>query len=254
MNPFRTYSQREGWVLPVSGLSLVLGLMLTLAWLPQSEVPRRIGALDPDQARRIESGKIEQDLLEENRTLAAEVSKLREEKTKLENAIGEGTKQAKVLNETLQETKLYAGLAAVEGPGITITLQDSERANRRGIPEADLVIHDTDVLRVVNELWSAGAEAVAINEHRIVGRSSLRCVGPTILVDNVRISSPIRIQAIGDPETLFGGLDMRGGVLDEIRSTGDPSMVQIEKIERMLLPAYSGSTMSKFVKAVEDRK
>jgi uncharacterized protein YlxW (UPF0749 family) len=249
MNPFLTRARGENWILPVSALSLVLGFMITLAWLPQSQIGGRIRQMDPDQIIRVSQGKFETELVQNNLRLNEEVTKLREEKTKLENSIGDRTNQSKILNESLQEAKLFAGLSAVEGPGILVTLKDSDKAMRGAIPEVDLIIHDTDVLRVVNELWAAGAEAIAVGKFRVASGTSIRCVGPTILVDNSQVSSPVQIRAIGDPDTLYGGVNMRGGVLDEIRGTGDTAMVQIERIELHRLPAYSGPTRLRHVKA-----
>ena len=103
------------------------------------------------------------------------------------------------------------------------------------------IIHDDDVLKVVNELWASGAEAISVNNHRVSIGTSFRCVGPTILVDGARIASPVVIRAIGDPDTLQGGLDIPGGILAQLREQ-DPAMVQIEKVKKHVLPAYTGST------------
>ncbi len=253
MNPFLSRTSGSPWLIPVSAVSLVLGFMMTLAWLPRSEIGSRVGAQDPDLFGRIESGKIEEKLRKEYNRMSEEVGKLRDEKTRLENAIGTQTRESQVLNESLQETKLFAGLTEVEGPGISIVLRDSEKAIP-GVPQGDLTIHDVDVLRVVNELWAAGAEAIAVGNHRVVGKTSVRCVGPVIHVDSVPISSPIRIRAIGDTETLLGAMNLRGGVLDEIRSSGDVAMVQIEKVERHRLPAYTGPSTFKQLKQAEEVK
>ncbi|MCL4283970.1 MAG: DUF881 domain-containing protein [Fimbriimonadaceae bacterium] len=245
MNPFARTLSGSSWILPVSAVAFVLGFFIMLAWIPKED-PGRLALLDASQRDRLTSARIDVQFKEEYERMSAEVKKLREEKTRLENAIGDQTKQAEVLNETLQDTKMFAGLLEVEGPGILITLRDSERASRGGIPEGDLVIHDTDVLRVVNELWAASAEAVSVNNHRVVGSSSFRCVGPVIHVDNVPISTPVRIRAIGDPEVLYGAMNLRLGVLDEIRNSGDPTMVQMEAVEKQRIPAYAGPTARKF--------
>ena len=248
MNPFLSRATGAPWVIPVSILSLVLGFMIILARLPSTWDRGRVGNEDQDLLNRITSAQVEQKLRDEFLRVTGEVKKLREEKTKLENAMGDQTHQSQVLNDTLQSTKVYAGLTDVEGPGVTVTLKDSERGGTRGVPENDLNIHDVDVLRVVNELWASGAEAIAVGNLRITGRTSIRCVGPTIQVDGVPVASPVRIRAIGDPDTMLGGLNLRGGVLDEIRQTGDPGMATVEKVERHHLPAYAGSTATKFVK------
>ena len=149
-------------------------------------------------------------------------------------------------------------MTKAEGPGVIITLRDSPKAeaeiaanNGQFIP--DDAIHDGDVLKVVNELLAAGAEAVSVNGHRVGGTTSIRCVGPTILVNDVKIASPVAIRAIGDPDTLYGGLTLPGGILSEIRQT-DASMVQIDKVDKQELPPFIGKTSYKFITVPEEPK
>jgi uncharacterized protein YlxW (UPF0749 family) len=144
-------------------------------------------------------------------------------------------------------TKLFAGLTEAEGPGVTIVLRDSTKPVENVLDPSGGIIHDTDVLKVVNELWNAGAEAVAVNGKRVGPRTNFRCVGSTILVDSIKIATPIRIEVIGDKDTLLGALNMPGGPLDEIRGV-DPQMVQIEVVERHRLPAFNGPMSSKYAK------
>ena len=118
MNPFLSRFTGNDWVLPVSGLSLVLGLLMSLSWLRGASTSERIKSLDPSQQQRILSPSI--DMLDQYVKLSTEVQKLRADKTRLENAMGEGTKQTQVLNDSLQEAKNFAGLTEVEGPGIEI--------------------------------------------------------------------------------------------------------------------------------------
>lgn len=248
MNPFLTRITGNDWVLPVSGLSLILGFMMSLAWITDQTASDRLGKLDPSQASRIQTGNI--NMFDEYIKLSNEVKKLRGDLTRMENAVGDQTKQTKELNKSLQEAKLFAGLTEVEGPGIEVTLRDDPKAADTGIGGND-IIHDTDVLRVVNELWASGAEAIAVNKHRIVATSSFRCVGPVIHVDHVPISSPVRIQAIGDPETLEGALMLPLGVIQEIRQSGQPSMAVIERFQKQRLPAFTGSTAGKLAVPVK---
>jgi len=252
MNPFLSRFTGNDWVLPVSTLSLVLGLMMSMAWLTSKSTSERIRSLDPSQQQRILSPNFT--MVEEYGKLSKEVQKLQADKTRLENAIGDQTKQTQVLNEGLQEAKTFAGLTEVEGPGIVVTLRDDPTATNTGIGGGDDIIHDVDVLKVVNELWAAGAEAIAVNKHRIVGTSSFRCVGPVIHVDNVPISSPVRIQAIGDSDTLSGAMSLPLGVIAEIRQTGDASMATVEKVQKQRLPAFAGPTSRKLALPVKESK
>lgn len=229
---------------PVSIMALVLGAMINMAWITSKTRSERIRDLGPSQIDRLRGGTL--DMLEEYKKTSAEVSRLREEKTRLENAMGSNNKQSDLLNKGLQDAKEFAGLTPVSGPGVKITLSDSK--SEKGVFSQDVIIHDVDVLKTVNELWAAGAEAISVNDHRVVGRSSFRCVGPVIHVDNVPVASPIVIKAIGDSDALFGGLSLPMGVLSEIQQT-DPAMVKIEKLKSMALPPFTGNTERKFAKA-----
>jgi uncharacterized protein YlxW (UPF0749 family) len=145
----------------------------------------------------------------------------------------------------------------VEGPGVVVTLRDSSKGgikfNDQTVFTPAMNIHDLDVLRVVNELFSAGAEAISVNDHRIAGQTSIRCVGPTILISDVKVASPIVIRAIGDPNTLTGALNLNGGVLSEIR-TMDPNMVEVEPVHYIRLEPYSGRTEFHLAKVPKDQK
>lgn len=252
MNPFLTKNaSNAAWVWPLAVLALVLGVMLRMAWITESSRGDRLGSLDPSQRQRLQGGTI--DMIEEFKSLSAEVEKLRVENTRLQNSIGSQTKESSAINKSLQEAKSFAGLTQVQGPGIIVRLIDARPIEGSAFAGPDQIIHDADVLRVVNELWAAGAEAISVNNHRITVTSSFRCVGPVIHVDRIPIASPVTVRAIGDPDTLFGGMNLPGGVLDEVRQT-DPKMVQVEKAEKLALPAFSGSTERKFAKPVEPKK
>ncbi|RYG44302.1 DUF881 domain-containing protein [bacterium] len=217
--------------------------MISIAWVTQVNRRTRISLLSPDQSSRVSEAAVDIDKFTE---LSNEVNKLREEKTRLENTLATGKGQTQLLNDSLQEAKAFAGLTEVTGPGIVITLRDSQKSSG-GSQAYDAIVHDLDVLRTVNEVFASGAEAVSVNKHRVSLGTTFRCVGPTILVDDVKIASPVVIRAIGDADTLAGGMNLPGGILAEFR-TSDSEMVSLEKVEKMTLPAYAGSTDFKTAK------
>ena len=181
------------------------------------------------------------------------MTKLREDNTTLENALAEGNKGTAELNERLQQTKMFAGLTEVQGPGIVVTLRDSELPSDQLLDLSSSIIHDTDVLQVINELWNAGSEALAVNGIRIGPRSCVRCVGSTILVDDTRTATPVHIQAIGDQETLLGAMNMPGGPIDNLRRL-DPKMVSIEISDSQILPPFAGTTAFNHAHTTEAQK
>ena len=246
MSIFNARSESQSWVWPVSLMSLILGFMCALAWVTQENRKSRRPFANQQQTTRINEGQVDIDAFDQ---LQARVQELLKKNDVLEKSLSGSSSQAKTLNESLQEVKSFSGLTELEGPGIVIFLKDSGRTAGSGFGNAETgdIIHDTDVLRVVNELQASGAEAIAVNEHRITGRASFRCVGPTILVNDIKISSPIEIRAIGDPKTLLGAMNLPGGILADIRQT-DPSMVEINEVKKMTLKPYTGSTSARFGK------
>jgi uncharacterized protein YlxW (UPF0749 family) len=251
VNPFVSRITGNNWIIPVSALSLVLGFMMTLAWMNESNRLERLNRIGSDSVQRWVTGNF--DVLEENKKVTEEVDKLRKENTKLQNAVASQTGSSKVLNEGLQEAKTLAALTEVEGPGITVTLRDSTKQAPSGMDPMNYLIHDGDVLRVVNELWAAGAEAISVNKHRVASRSSFTCVGPVIHVDGVPISSPVIVKAIGDPDTLVGGISFSSGVLAELRNS-DANMAEVTTFQLARLPAFAGSTKFQYAQVPKDKK
>lgn len=103
-----------------------------------------------------------------------------------------------------------AGLDPVHGPGLVVTLTDAQRdANGRFPRDAspdDLVVHQQDIEAVLNALWSAGAEAIQMQDQRIIATSAPRCVGNTLLLNGRTYSPPYTITAVGDAAAMQAAL------------------------------------------------
>ncbi|WP_237249044.1 DUF881 domain-containing protein [Spelaeicoccus albus] len=101
-----------------------------------------------------------------------------------------------------------AGLDAVHGPSLTVTLDDAPRGRPQpsGVTSDDVVIHQQDVQAVVNALWAGGAEAVAIQGKRLVSTSAVRCVGNTLRLQGRVYSPPYVISAVGDRAAMRSAL------------------------------------------------
>jgi uncharacterized protein YlxW (UPF0749 family) len=103
-----------------------------------------------------------------------------------------------------------AGLDPMHGPGLIVTLNDAQRdANGRFPRDAspdDLVVHQQDIQAVLNAMWTAGAEAIEMQDQRIIATSSPRCVGNTLLLNGRTYSPPYKITAIGDAAAMQAAL------------------------------------------------
>ena len=144
-----------------------------------------------------------------NKILVSRESTLNEELTKIENIndILEAEimilkNEAKTLSHQNEQKKLkkiskYLADTVVTGSGVEIVLKDSYSIFLP-VQDEKTIVHNTDLLKIVNFLWSSGAAAICINDERIVLNSHISCAGPTILLNKKRISSPFVIKAVGE--------------------------------------------------------
>ena len=130
-----------------------------------------------------------------------------------------------------------------EGPGIILTVSDNSNVTSQNVGVFDNIsnylIHDKDLLMLVNELKNAGAEAISINGERIINTTSITCDGNVILINDKKISSPFEIKAIGSPEALLGAINRPGGYLEQqLEAYG--LVTSIEKKENLIIYKYNG--------------
>lgn len=154
-----------------------------------------------------------------------------------------------VLGDKLLRAEILSGQRAVHGPGITVTLSDST-AQGNAINQNAFVVHDTDLLRVINELRASGAEAISLNGERILATSEIRCAGPVVSINNRKYNIPFVISAIGDPDTMEAALKLRGGVVDEL--TTFQIEVEIAKYEDITIEALRHDVVFEHAKPVEE--
>jgi uncharacterized protein YlxW (UPF0749 family) len=103
-----------------------------------------------------------------------------------------------------------AGLNAVRGPGLVVTLDDAQRDAEGRFPgdasPDDLVVHQQDIVAVLNALWTAGAEGIQVQDQRLIATSVPRCVGNTLLLNGRTYSPPYVVSAIGDASAMQAAL------------------------------------------------
>ncbi|HWI66312.1 MAG TPA: DUF881 domain-containing protein [Symbiobacteriaceae bacterium] len=211
---------------------VVLGFMLSM----QFKVQRQVQMRDLATSSRSQELAGQLQLAESARDAAMkELDDLRQEMTKVIN------QQAgfEDLGKQLSDAQLAAGLVAMTGPGVVVELRDSTRPLLPGENPNNQLIHDADVLKVINELLIAGGESVSVNEQRLIGRSEIRCAGPVIVINGIRTAPPIVIKAIGNPEHLEQAIEMKGGVGEDLRNFG--IQVTVKKEQNLTVPAYKGS-------------
>jgi len=221
---------------PHLALAIVTGLvafLIVTAWSQQRAASRstqsrraQLVALVSARQRRIAD--LEGQLAALRRQLAAAAN-------------GSGAVQVVQLQRELDGVSLIAGTSPASGPGIEVRLGDSPLAKPDDPSAADFQIQDTDVQLVVNALWEAGAEAVSINGQRIVGTTAIRSAGGAILVNYRVLTSPYRIDAIGDSSQLERSFDS-SAIASRFRSWVDIYHLgfDVKRARHLSLPAYAG--------------
>ncbi len=153
------------------------------------------------------------------------------------------------LKAEISRLKTFAGLSNLVGEGIEIVLDDSKIVSKPRDNPNLYIIHDEDLLRVLNELRAAGAEAISVNDQRILAMSEVRCAGPTVLINNVRSTPPYIIKAIGNPKNLTSALRLRGGVVETFEFWG--IQVKISDSDNIFIPAFKGTQNYEFARPAE---
>lgn len=185
---------------------------------------------------------------EKNDNLNELVASLKSDMQSFKEEAAQNSDYSKTLLSQVEKAELLAGLVEVEGSGVTITVKDSTQKNAIGDASA-YIIHDIDLLTIINELCDAGAEAISLNGERIISTSEIRCAGSTVSVNNTRCAQPFVIKAIGDPVNLENALIMRDGVYDTLSAWG--LGIDIKKVSSITIPAYTGTLNYKYAKPTE---
>ena len=147
--------------------------------------------------------------------------------------------RAKETKEKLNDINKKLGLTELSGVGIKITVSDAViKKESTTIDYAQLIVHDTDILQIVNILRNAGAEAISVNNQRIVANTGISCIGVVIKINEEKIGSPYTIKAIGNQDNLESAINMAGGIKELLRSYG--LNIEVQRDDNVSIPKYTG--------------
>ncbi|MBS7527541.1 DUF881 domain-containing protein [Fusibacter paucivorans] len=149
-----------------------------------------------------------------------------------ENAVIKG------LTEELNRFKNFAGMTKVQGQGILVTIDNPPQDSSYGV-DLNINYDYKLILELINELNSAGAEAISINDQRMVNNTEVRFASSQINVNTVPLTAPFTIKAIGNSRTLQGALNQRFGIVSTIRAMG--YYIEVKEVDNLELPAFNGS-------------
>jgi uncharacterized protein YlxW (UPF0749 family) len=190
-------ARRGRWVWALVGFAAVGGVLAVAVVSTHVAAPavaqRRADLVDRVREQTARAASTEQQV----QALQAEVSRLNAQRLS-------ATSQGERLADQVAALELATAEVAVSGPGLRVTLDDAATPPPGTDPAVDRVL-DRDLQGVVNGLWAAGAEAVAVNGQRLTALSAIRSAGDAILVDYRPLTRPYEVTAIGDPARIESG-------------------------------------------------
>ena len=157
--------------------------------------------------------------------------KLNETENKIleyQSEITDTQKSSTILENELNETENYLGYTKLRGEGIIINLEDNDFRS----------IERWDLLQLINELKLAGAEAISINDERVVSTTEIATVGTQfILINGNRTPAPFTVKAIGNKKYLESAITIKGGYIDEMKVNEKTVSYVVE--DQIEIPAYT---------------
>ena len=172
-------------------------------------------------------------------------SKYEETQAKLneyKNSQQSSEESTQLLEDELQQINMILGKTNVEGEGIIITIKDATEEKATDVSK----IKADDLLTIVNALKLAGAEAISINDQRIINTTDIVYINDSFIkVNQQRILAPYVIKAIGNQSHMESGLVGSGGYIDELKQLGHET--SIEKSSRITIEAYEGDMTTKYM-------
>ncbi|WP_392543775.1 DUF881 domain-containing protein [Oryzobacter telluris] len=180
-----------------------------------------------------------------NQERSTEIDRLQAAVDEQTAALAPGDVDTQKLERQANELAPLAGRTEVEGPAVRVELDDASLPGGEvptGADPDDYVIHQQDVQAVVNALWSGGAEAMMLQDQRVISTSAVRCVGNTLILQGRVYSPPYVITALGNPERLRESL-LTDGEVENLRqwSLAIGLGYDVKTLGDTTFPAYSGS-------------
>jgi uncharacterized protein YlxW (UPF0749 family) len=239
--------ERRRWRALVPAIALLAGVLFATSAETAKGTDLRSGR----------SGELAQLIVTEERTVTdvtSQVTRLQSEVDALERQAATRDQRVAAVQRASAPLEAAVGLAALHGPGLTVSLDDAPRGPGGALPAGarpdDVIVHQQDVQAVVNALWAGGADGLAVMGQRLITTGAVRCVGNTLLLYGRTYSPPFRITALGDPQRLRAALDRQPGVQlyrQAVRYFGLGYDVEDER--DVTLPRYDGPLRLSYAEA-----
>lgn len=228
---------------PVASWQITLGVaLLALGFLIAAQLRTEAPRVRYASNERIPLVETARDLQSRQDALKQQLLQLR---TQIQTVESQGQGSAALvrdLDERLRQARIAAGLTALKGPGLVLQLGDSQNTVPPGDNPTDYLVSARDIRTVVEELWLAGAEAIAVNGERVTASSAVIDIGGSVLLNAAYLSPPYQISAIG-PTDLFDQVNGSAGFQEFVRMRVEAFGLQVgfAELKDVTIPAYAGT-------------
>jgi uncharacterized protein YlxW (UPF0749 family) len=177
--------------------------------------------------------------------LTQRVAELKEQVSGLSGSVDD--RQVRKYERRAAAGKGPAGLLPVTGPGVTVTLSDAPQGTGEDTPDTVdnpnlLLVHQQDIQAVVNALWAGGAEAMTLQNERVVSTTGIKCVGNTVVLHGVPYSPPYRIAAIGPVPQMLTSVRSSPYIQLYLQEVSKGLGWKVAQAQDLDMPGYDGTT------------
>jgi len=232
---------RPSWQITLSAALLALGFLIAAQL--SSEGPR-VRYTTQERTPLLETAT---ELQTQQDDLRARILQLREQ---IQGVEGQGVGSADLvrkLNDDLEGARIAAGLIPLTGTGIVLQLEDSQEPVPKDASQSDYLVGSRDIRTVVEQLWLAGAEAVAVNDERVTTTTAIIDIGSSLLVNSAYLAPPYQVTALG-PADLYQRLSSASGFIDFVRARAEGYGIRLSFAEppTVDMPAFVGTVTLRY--------
>ncbi len=212
-------------------ISTVLGILISMSIREKAEI------MSPMSIEKIENYNRELNVVENQINVDKEII------SHIKSSIEEKSSPAyqdelkRSLQNELKELKILSGEYDIKGEGIVIMIDDSKNEDYKNTNLG--IIHDIDIMIILNELKAAGVDAISINDVRVMGDSEIKCMGPTVKVDGHSKATPFIIKAVGDMEMIYNIMSDKNSYINLLETTYYMD-VKVDKNKNIIIPKRDG--------------
>lgn len=212
-------------------ISTVLGILISMSIREKAEI------MSPMSIEKIENYNRELNVVENQINVDKEIiSHIKSSIEEKSSPFYQDELKRSLQNE-LKELKILSGEYDIKGEGIVIMIDDSKNEDYKNTNLG--IIHDIDIMIILNELKAAGVDAISINDVRVMGDSEIKCMGPTVKVDGHSKATPFIIKAVGDMEMIYNIMSDKNSYINLLETTYYMD-VKVEKNKNIIIPKRDG--------------